>query len=112
MEGLMQPNRLRARILMWTEEEIRLGGLPAQSGAVLDALLCRGELLRGEVAAIVGTGDRQGAPRRLGPQRPWRAYVGKYAVGAAPGLSCRARRALDARVISGSRNLIDSTGQR
>jgi Fic family protein len=59
MEGLMQPDRLRARILLWAEEEIRLNKLPPKSGAVLEALLYRGELLRGDVAAIVGTGDRQ-----------------------------------------------------
>jgi Fic family protein len=59
MEGLMQPDRLRARILLWTEEEIRLDRLPPKSGAVLEALLYRGELPRGDAAAIVGTGERQ-----------------------------------------------------
>ena len=59
MEGLMQPEQLRARILLWTEEEIRLNKLPPRSGAVLEALLYRGELPRGDAAAIVGTGDRQ-----------------------------------------------------
>jgi hypothetical protein len=59
MEGLMQPDQLRARILLWTEEEIRLDRLPPKSGAVLEALLYRGELPRGDAAAIVGTGDRQ-----------------------------------------------------
>lgn len=59
MEGLMQPDRLRARIALWAEEEIRLNWLPPKSGAVLDALLYRGELPRGDVAAVVGTGDRQ-----------------------------------------------------
>ena len=59
MEGLMQPDQLRARILLWVEEEIRLGHLPPKSGAVLEALLYRGELPRGDAAEIVGTGDRQ-----------------------------------------------------
>jgi hypothetical protein len=59
MEGLIQPDRLRARILVWTEEEIRLDRLPPKSGAVLEALLYRGELPRGDAAAIVGTGERQ-----------------------------------------------------
>jgi Fic family protein len=59
MEGLMQPDRLRARILLWTEEEIRLDRLPPKSGFVLEALLYRGELPRGDAAAIVGTGERQ-----------------------------------------------------
>ncbi len=59
MEGLMQPDRVRARIALWAEEEIRLNLLPPKSGAVLDALLYRGELPRGDAAAILGTGDRQ-----------------------------------------------------
>lgn len=58
MEGLMQPDRLRARILLWAEEEIRLDKLPPKSDAVLEALLYRGELPRGDVAGIVGAGDR------------------------------------------------------
>ncbi|MDX5929274.1 MULTISPECIES: Fic family protein [Acidiphilium] len=59
MERLMQPDQLRARILLWAEEEIRLNRLPPKSGAILEAVLYRGELPRGEAAAIVGTGDRQ-----------------------------------------------------
>jgi Fic family protein len=59
MEELVQPDRLRTRILMWAEEEIRLGHLPPKSGSVLEAVLYRGELPRGDAANIVGTGDRQ-----------------------------------------------------
>jgi Fic family protein len=59
MESLMQPERLRMRIRLWTEEEIRLNRLPPKAGAVLEALLYRGELPRGDAATIVGTGDRQ-----------------------------------------------------
>lgn len=59
MEGLMQPERLRGRILLWAQAEVRLGMLPPRSGAVLEALLYRGELARGEIPAIVGTGERQ-----------------------------------------------------
>jgi Fic family protein len=59
MEGLMQPDSLRTRILLWTEEEIRLDRLPPKSGAILEAVLYRGELPRGDAAGIVGTGDRQ-----------------------------------------------------
>ena len=59
MEGLMQPDRLRARILLWAEEEIRFDRLPPKSGAVLEALLYRGELPRGDAAAILNTGERQ-----------------------------------------------------
>jgi Fic family protein len=58
MERLMQPDQLRARILLWAEEEIRLDHLPPKSGAILEAVLYRGELPRGDAAAIVGSGDR------------------------------------------------------
>ena len=63
MEELVQPDRLRTRILLWAEEEIRLGTLLPKSGNVLEAVLYRGELPRGDVADLVGTGDRQA--RRL-----------------------------------------------
>jgi len=59
MEGLMQPDQLRTRVLLWAEEESRLNKLLPKSGEVLAALLYRGELPRGDAAAIVGTGDRQ-----------------------------------------------------
>ena len=59
MEQLVQPDRLRTRILFWAEEEIRLGVLPPKSGSVLEAVLYRGELPRGDAAGVVGTGDRQ-----------------------------------------------------
>lgn len=59
MSGLVEPNRLRARIQHWVAEEIALGRLPAKASAVLDAVLYRGELPRGELETVVGTGDRQ-----------------------------------------------------
>jgi Fic family protein len=59
MERLMQPRQLRTRILGWAEEEIRLRRLPPKAGGILEALLYRGELPRGDAAAIVGTGERQ-----------------------------------------------------
>jgi hypothetical protein len=59
MEGLVQPDRLRTRILLWAEEETRLGHLPAKSGSILEAVLYRGELPRGDADAVVGTGERQ-----------------------------------------------------
>jgi Fic family protein len=60
MEGLMQPNQLRARILLWAEEESRLDGLPPKSGNVLEAILYRGELPRADIAGIVGATERHG----------------------------------------------------
>jgi Fic family protein len=59
MESLVQPDRLRTRILMWAEEEIRLGELPLKSGRILEAVLYRGELPRGDADTVVGTGERQ-----------------------------------------------------
>lgn len=59
MESLVQPERLRARILLWTEEEIRLRNLPPKSTNVLEAVLYRGELPRGDADTVVGTGERQ-----------------------------------------------------
>ncbi len=59
MESLVRPDQLRARILLWTEEEIRLGRLPAKSSAILEAVLYRGEIPRSDTASIVGTGERQ-----------------------------------------------------
>jgi hypothetical protein len=59
MESLFQPDRLRVRILLWAEEEVRLGELPPKSGNILEAILYRGELPRGDAGAVVGTGERQ-----------------------------------------------------
>lgn len=58
MEGLMQPDRLRNRILLWVEEETRMNLLPAKTGSVLEAILYRGELPRGEVGELLGLTPR------------------------------------------------------
>jgi hypothetical protein len=59
MEELIQPDRLRARILLWAEEEVRLGELPPKAGTILEAILYRGELPRGDADTLVGTEERQ-----------------------------------------------------
>ena len=59
MAGLVEPERLRARIHQWVAEEAALGLLPLKASAILDAVLYRGELPRGDLEAVVGTGDRQ-----------------------------------------------------
>lgn len=59
METLVQPDRLRDRILLWVEEEVRANSLPAKAGQILEAVLFRGELPRGDVPALLGTSDRQ-----------------------------------------------------
>ena len=58
MEALVQPDRLRTRILMWAEEEARLGSLPPKAGNILEAVLYRGAIPRGEVAGLLGTTAR------------------------------------------------------
>ena len=55
----VQPDQLRTRILTWADEEVRLNRLPPKASNILEALLYRGELPRGDAAAIVGTGERQ-----------------------------------------------------
>ncbi|MEN8180145.1 MAG: Fic family protein [Pseudomonadota bacterium] len=59
MEDLVQPDRLRNRILLWVEEEIRVGALPQKAGSILEAILFRGELPRGDVPDLLSTSDRQ-----------------------------------------------------
>ena len=58
IEELVQPDRLRTRILMWAEEETRLGKLPSRAGNILEAILYRGEISRGDVAALLGVTAR------------------------------------------------------
>jgi len=54
MDELIQPERLRTRILIWAQEETQLNKLPAQAVHVLEAVLYRGMLPRGEIAGILG----------------------------------------------------------
>lgn len=58
MEKLVQPNELRARIQLWAEEETRLKGINPRAGLLLDAILYRGEVTRGDVGQILGLSTR------------------------------------------------------
>ncbi|MGJ8596014.1 Fic family protein [Sulfitobacter sp.] len=58
MEGLMKPDRLRDRILIWAGEEIRAGTLPAKSDVVLRAVLMQGSITRADVVALLGVTER------------------------------------------------------
>lgn len=58
MEELVQPDRLRDRILLWVEEEVRADALPQKAGRILEAILYRGELPRGDVPDLLGASDR------------------------------------------------------
>lgn len=59
MEGLVQPGRLRERLLIWAEEGMRAGTLQPKSDLVLDAVLYRGELPRAEIQKLLGASERQ-----------------------------------------------------
>ena len=79
MEELVQPDRLRRRILLWAEEETRGGALPPKAGSILEAILYRGELPRGDLAGTAascraGTLPACSAPapgRRAAWPLPW-----------------------------------------
>ncbi len=58
MESLMQPKQLHTRILLWAEEETRMGNLSPKSSALLEAVLYRGEIPRAETPAIFSTSER------------------------------------------------------
>jgi Fic family protein len=58
MEELVQPERLRDRILVWVGEEVRTGALPQKAGRILEAILFRGELPRGDVPELLAASDR------------------------------------------------------
>ena len=53
MERLMQPDRLRARIRQWVDQEVLVSALPKQTAEVLEAVLDRGELPRGDVSRLL-----------------------------------------------------------
>ena len=59
MQGLMQPDQLRPRVRVWADEEVQAKRLPPKSRELLDVLLYRGEVGRGDVAGIVSSSDRQ-----------------------------------------------------
>lgn len=58
MEDLLQPEKLHTRIQLWVEEEVRIGTLHKGAGPLLEAILYRGELPRGEVPERIGTSER------------------------------------------------------
>ncbi len=58
MEGLMKPDRLRDRIMIWAEEEMRAGTLPAKSDVVLRSVLLQGEMARADVVTLLGVNER------------------------------------------------------
>jgi hypothetical protein len=59
MESLVQPDRLRHRLMAWAEEEVAMGALPPKSARVLEAILYRGALARNEIPSMLSVGERQ-----------------------------------------------------
>ena len=58
MESLMKPDRLRDRIMIWAEEEIRARNLPTKSDTILRAVLLQGSLSRADAVALLGVNVR------------------------------------------------------
>jgi len=59
MESLVQPDRLRHRVLAWAREEVAIGALLPKSELLLEAILYRGEMPRNEIPNLLGVGERQ-----------------------------------------------------
>lgn len=58
MEDLARPDKLHTRIRLWAREEVELGTLHEKAGPLLEAILYRGELPRGELPERLGTSAR------------------------------------------------------
>ena len=59
MESLVRPDRLSKRIVAWLQQEALQYRLPANAGTLVEALLYRGTLPRGDVGRLLGVGERQ-----------------------------------------------------
>jgi Fic family protein len=58
MEKLVQPNEMHERIQLWVNDEARLQRINPKAGLLLDAILYRGEVPRGDVAQILSLSTR------------------------------------------------------
>lgn len=58
MEEIVQPSELRPRIHLWVDDEAARKRVNPKAGLLLDAILYRGEVPRGEVAQILGLSPR------------------------------------------------------
>jgi len=59
MESLVQPAGLRERILGWARTEMQQGRLPGHTDRILEALLYRGQMERGDIPSLLSVQDRQ-----------------------------------------------------
>lgn len=58
MSALMQPEKLRARIISWAEEEVRLGSFDRSAVVILEAILFRGQLPRSDIPSLIQASER------------------------------------------------------
>lgn len=58
MEELMNPKDLQVRVMVWAKEQTGAKELAPHSDKILEALLYRGELKRGEVQGMLNTNER------------------------------------------------------
>lgn len=58
LESLVQPDELRTRMLVWAEEEVKADRLPPNSGKLLEAILFRGGLPKGDVEKLLEVSER------------------------------------------------------
>jgi len=98
MEELMQPAAFRDRIMKWAEEQVGFGTIPSKGPRVLDAILFKGALPRGEVAEVINQSERtannvtqalvkHGIIASGGARAPWRiAFPARLAARLMPGL--------------------------
>ena len=64
MESLVSPDKVRDRIQAWCRSQIEEGNIHRNSPVLLDSVLFRGQVKRGEVESIL-----QVAPERPGELR-------------------------------------------
>ena len=98
MEGLVRPDKIRGRIIGWCKSRVDAGKLPRQSPVLLEAVLYRGELKRGELMDLLQVARRTatrvaselleaGILASDGPKLPLRiAFPAKLASEIMPGL--------------------------
>lgn len=58
METLMRPDRLRDRVMIWAEEQMRAKILPPKSDIVLKMVLYDGEIKRADIPKQLGVNER------------------------------------------------------
>jgi Fic family protein len=58
MEGLVRPDKLQPRIMEWSKSQVNAGHLPKQSTKLLEAIIYRGHVRRGEIPELLQVAPR------------------------------------------------------